>query len=322
MKRVGWSVPALTLCAVVAALWWRHGSERAQPDAGEPTRPTATAASADATSVKQETAPPPLHGAPPVPHHDYAAQLRAAPDYLEFARSLLDAARAGDHAAQFYIFRALDYCDDGFRGYFKGRGGRKTLDEALKWASTRWPRDSEEILRVHARCHTLMESESDAMDLGDRHEWLQKAAAGAYPLAMVVIAQRQWQATIRTDSDDAEKAEQRRRMVAIAIRSREPEVVWEIGNTVLDFEKNPVGGNDFDHAAWGLAACDRGFDCSPQAAWMWHMCRYDPNCQPYETWPDILRRARGNDFPEIEARARWINEKIDAGDWEALGFGL
>jgi hypothetical protein len=35
---------------------------------------------------------------------------------------------------------------------------------------------------------------------------------------------------------------------------------------------------------------------------------------------DIFRRARGDDYPEIEARARWINEKIDAGDWETLGF--
>ena len=27
-----------------------------------------------------------------------------------------------------------------------------------------------------------------------------------------------------------------------------------------------------------------------------------------------------DEFPEIEARARWISEKIDAGDWESLGF--
>ena len=52
-----------------------------------------------------------IAGHTPLPEReDYAAQLRAASDYLEFARSLLPAARAGDHAAQFYIFRALDYC--------------------------------------------------------------------------------------------------------------------------------------------------------------------------------------------------------------------
>jgi len=49
-------------------------------------------------------------------------------------------------------------------------------------------------------------------------------------------------------------------------------------------------------------------------------CRYDPNCQPYESVADLFRRARGDDFPELEARARWISEKVDAGDWEALGF--
>jgi hypothetical protein len=35
---------------------------------------------------------------------EYAARLRVAPDYLEYVRSLLTAARAGDHAAQFYVF--------------------------------------------------------------------------------------------------------------------------------------------------------------------------------------------------------------------------
>ena len=171
---------------------------------------------------------------------------------------------------------------------------------------------------MHGRCQTLFDS--DTKDLGDRHEWLLQAAGGAYPLAMVVAAQRQWTQSVGRDNDDPEKAEQRRRLVAIAIRSREPEVIWEVGSTVLSSEEDPVGENEFDHSAWGLAACLRGLDCSHQAPWMWHMCRYDQNCQPYESWPDILRRTSGNDFPQIEARARWINEKIDAGDWEALGF--
>ncbi len=96
--------------------------------------------------------------APAVERADYAAQLRAASDYLGFVHSLLAAARAGDHVAQFYIFRALDYCDDGYRGYFWGRNGRKTLDDAMKWAATHWPYDSEEVRRVYNRCHTLMES--------------------------------------------------------------------------------------------------------------------------------------------------------------------
>jgi hypothetical protein len=50
------------------------------------------------------------------------------------------------------------------------------------------------------------------------------------------------------------------------------------------------------------------------------MCIYDRACQPYETVADLIRRATQNDFPALETRARWINEKIDAGDWKALGF--
>jgi len=313
MKRADWAVVVTTSCVVVVALWWRFGFERAQPAvAGEPTRPSATTASEVALVVAGEGhAPPPQDLPPPVPSEDYAAQLRAAPDYLDFVRSLLSAARAGDHAAQFYIFRALDYCDDGYRGYFGGQGRRRTLDEALKWASTRWPRDSEEIFRVHGRCHTLMET--DVKDLGERGEWLRQAAEGGYPLAQVIGARKQL--FLGADPD---KREEPRSLVAKAIRSRDPEVIWEIGLAPLDID--PANEAVSDHRAWWLAACLRGFDCSPQSGWMWQMCRYDPNCQPYESWPDLLRRTSGNDFPEIEARARWINEKIDAGDWEALGF--
>ncbi len=113
--------------------------------------------------------------------------------------------------------------------------------------------------------------------------------------------------------------EQRRLMVAIAIRSRDPAVIWEVGNTPLG-PPPEVGELSTDHLPWYLAACQRGLDCSPQSETVRQMCRFDPSCQPYESATDILRRGNENEFPELEARARWVNEKIDAGDWEALGF--
>ena len=37
------------------------------------------------------------------------------------------------------------------------------------------------------------------------------------------------------------------------------------------------------------------------------------NAMPDDTVMDIIRRGAGNDFDEIERRARELNEKIDAG---------
>ena len=325
MKRAGWAV-ATALLATGAVLWWRYGAGQALPTQAreraalqrvDPARADDSVTS-DAGSPQREATPA------PAPRDDYAARLRAASDYLEFIRSLNEAAGNGDHAAQFHVFRAFDYCDDGYRGYFWSRHGQLTLDAALKRAATRFPFDTEEVRRVHARCHKLMQL--DARELGERLEWLRLAAEGGYPLAQVVAAQRQWQAMTPSENDNAERVEERRRLVAKAIRSREPEVIWEIGNTPLDFERRDddemgeVAEYEVDHQAWWLAACARGLDCSPRSEIVSRLCRFDPGCQPYESVADILRRGNEAEFPEIEARARWISEKIEAGDWEALGF--
>lgn len=256
--------------------------------------------------------------APPVPHEDYAAQLRAASDYLEFARSLLSAARAGDHAAQFYIFRALEYCNDEYNLYFMRRGIRHSLDDALKMAVTAgWPFDPEVVRRAYTRCHTLLEA--GAAELGDRREWLRLASDGSYPLAQVNAARNQFRELPGVIDDNDANRDQRRALLAKAIRSRDPEVIWEIAN-IPPGHLDPEGNADREQMAWHIAACQRGFDCSPQSEAVRWACMWDRACQPYESVYDIFRRARGEGMLEVEVRAREINEKIDAGDWESLGF--
>jgi hypothetical protein len=318
MSRVGWIVLiAVELCAVAAALWWRFGEEeRAQPaNAGDSTRSLPAPAASDVAPVeRQGTAPTQSQDAPPpVEAEDYAARLRAASDYLEFAQALLPAARAGDYAAQFNIFRALDYCAREYRAFF-GRGPVwRTLDDAMRRAATRWPYDSEMVRKVYSQCHALVES--GAKEFGERDEWLRMASDGGYPLAQVTYAQNQWRAM--SGPDDDATLEARRRLVGKAIRSRDPAVVSAVADVILEPEGQ---GYEWDHLAWRLAACQRGFDCSPQSDFVKWSCYFDASCQPYETAYDLIRRATGNDFPDVEARARWINEKIDGGDWEALGF--
>jgi len=328
MKRVGWIALAVALGAVAVFFWWRSGVEIAQPaHAGErvsvaPAIAASVDAAAAATPMKRESSQPEKQESPPPGSTDYAARFRDAPDLLEFARSLLAAGRAGDHAAQFYIFRALEYCADEQQLYFRLRGINKSLDEALKFAATiGWPFDPEVVRRSWNRCHTIFEA--GANELGERRDWLRMSADGGYPLAQVFAARYLLRdlprdRTNAVNDTDANR-EQRRSLIAKAIRSRDPEVIWQVANTplgVLDAD----GEVDMEYMAWSVAACQRGFDCSPQSDAVRWACMWDRACQPFESLTDVLRRARGEEFTEIEARARWINEKIDAGDWEVLGF--
>jgi hypothetical protein len=135
-----------------------------------------------------------------------------------------------------------------------------------------------------------------------------------------MAAKRQKLEGVSDAGDDTAREKESRRLASMAIRSRDPAVIWEIADSPLSSNVDADGEPDGGELAWFLAACQRGVDCSAQSDAVRALCRYDQNCQPYESVADLFRRTRGDDFPEIEARARWINEKIDAGDWEALGF--
>jgi hypothetical protein len=93
--------------------------------------------------------------------------------------------------------------------------------------------------------------------------------------------------------------------------------MWEIGD-----QQKAFAGDDASRTqwAWRLAACERGYDCSDRAEWRQVMCRGDYNCQPGESAADLIHRATGNDFPEIEELASSLNAKIDAGKFDELGL--
>ena len=111
-----------------------------------------------------------------------------ASDYHEFARSVLDAARAGNSEAQFLLFQTLDFCEMGYRFYFDRRNRRRTLDEALQWASTRTPSaDLEEVRDVYDKCHLLMEKEA-RNPFGAADDWLAAATEAGHPVAQAKSA--------------------------------------------------------------------------------------------------------------------------------------
>jgi len=319
VSRTGAAIFFVAVLGVAAAIvWWRHGTEDARSDTGSTLMQHQTAETGHTVVLDPQTPQAPqLDKASPDLVTDFAARFRESPDYLEYVRSLLGPARAGNHAAQFYIFRALDKCKYEFSLYFGARI-RQSLDDALRSAAEKgWPFDPEEVRRVHGRCSGLMES--DVKELGDRNEWLALATAGKHPLAQVYFARFLSMEARKSDNDDAAGRETRKLLLAEALRSREPEVIFEIGNSSYVTVASD-GEAAWGEYAWVLAACLRGLDCAPQSDIARTLCLYDRACQPYESVPDIIRRGNETEFPAWEDKAHWINEKIDAGDWAALGF--
>src|SRR3569833_1692393 len=68
-------------------------------------------------------------------HPYFTEEFRRSRDYLVFARSTLGAAQAGDPSAQYYLGKALGFCDETYQIYFRRNKRRLTLDEALEYSA-------------------------------------------------------------------------------------------------------------------------------------------------------------------------------------------
>lgn len=316
------SLLLLLILAVVVSIYSLRGFWSGDAAPAKPA--TASAAPQPTDSAGPPVvAPPSTDGvtrAPPVATiapSPLGQRFRAATDYLDFVRSIHEVAKAGDAEAQYYLFRALDYCSGMFRTYFGRPGKSRTLDEGLRWAARGAPAlDVDEARLVNDRCRALEESDSSVF--GEREQWLQKAAVGGQPNAQVKLAGKFLMGTSGIPEDEAERSRQdAREMVRAALASRDPEVIAETGNLLALRRGIPEQG--FDNLAWIMAACARGYDCSPASDLMKSLCRFDTNCQPYETLNDMIRR-HVDDYPSLEARSGEVNRLIDAGDWAGLGF--
>ena len=243
-----------------------------------------------------------------------AEQFAAAKDLWEFAESVLPRAQAGDAAAQFYLFKALRYCDDGYRFYFDRGGKRRTLDQALQWASTRPTTSLDEVREIHQKCFRLKES-THSFGAGD--DWLFAANSKHFPLANMEMAQRLWGQSVKAQGNPHDALpDEAQRLALLALRSKDPEVLFQFGDLTGMFRD--VDSASQEQWVWRLAACQRGYDCSSSAEWLRAFCRFDRNCQPYEGGVDFIRRNNPGDFEEIDTLARDLNAKLDADQFDQV----
>jgi hypothetical protein len=251
---------------------------------------------------------------------DLRSRLLESRDYFEVASNLIDAAKQGDASAQYYLSRALGYCESLYDWYFITYGpngaAHRTLDEALQLTASRPVFTPDDVRDIQSRCQKLRRTQPPPF--GTSQEWQTAALAAGFPLAQVQSALNlALQGRERGQSDKAVAArDEARRLALESLRTTDPLVIAQMG----DVAANLAGDNQAEARkqqwAWPLAACLREAGCDSMIEWMRIYCNIDMQCQPFETPVDVIRRKAGNDYDEIERRAREINQKLDAGTLE------
>ena len=268
-----------------------------------------------------DSAAGPARGAAGSP--DYRTRLRDARDYWDLAESFYVNARQGDAAAQYWLSRALAYCESLYDWYFivhldHGTVRHRTLDEAQQLTATRPVFTADDIRDIQKRCQRLRSA--DAPPFGTSREWLEDATAANYPMAQASAALGQALQGHQADAEAARGArDEARRLALDALRSRDPTVMAQMGDIAANLAGSPADARR-EQWVWPLAACMRD-NCASMEEWRRLFCNIDTQCQPFETPVDVIRRQAGNDYDAVERRARELNEKLDAGTLEESDIG-
>jgi len=249
---------------------------------------------------------------------DYAARFRDADDLLAFIASIRAAAET-DGAAQYYLYRAIRRCTREYILYFAHGDRERTLDQALVLAQENSGLDPQTARDLFEQCKNIREQAPSTLTEGP--QWLARAAESRYPLAFSAVAREKARELYQTSkSDRLVQAKAEVRELAIeALHSGQAEVIADLAEVVPRFADNPGAADDVN-AVWIIAACQRGASCGNESEGFRFLCRMDAACQPYETVIDLLRRAKGTSYDELDARARDLGEKIDQGRFDELGF--
>ena len=260
---------------------------------------------------------------------DYKKSFAESHDYWEYAHQILPAAKAGNADAQFYLSRLLDRCAEENTMYFQHKGRILTLDEGLQFAVQRHL-SIETAQSVYEKCHAFQGS--DLSELGNGSDWLRKATASGQPLAQATTASKMLTQEMQQDfakaggvlNPNAEEVFEGgldpRDLLRKAVQSKDPEVLFSIGETQALLDPSNLDKNT-NRFAWWLIACERGFDCSADADWVKNTCGSDPQCASVTGPTDLVRALSGDNWPSVQQRAQEISGKLDDGQWSELGIG-
>jgi hypothetical protein len=232
----------------------------------------------------------------------------------------------GDAEAAYYAYRIHELCHQRLRPRSMSRDAVvDLLDRVAQRAGEQGSEHDPTFNRwLAARLRHLRRvwqaCSDELLDRLDRHgagEWLETAAELGYPLAQAMAAHRLLVASL--DEEDVAAA---RRYLQEAVKSREPETLFEIGRSAsLGFlgPGDPVQRGN----AWMLVACWHGFDCGPDGELVAkYMCPQldDPRCVPGADLAKYLERRDPEAYPATFALADQIMQAMNDGRWEDLGL--
>jgi hypothetical protein len=310
----------LAIASIATAIWWWSGRSHAARET--------THASVDTAIATNQAEPRPgnpgslKHGSGSIDSMpDVRAQFRASKDYWDFADRNYEVAKRGDGAAQYYLGIALEYCRNLY-GYFfieqpsSERARIRTLDEAQQLTATQKGSGftPEDVRDIQSRCQRIMNTKPSPFGMSAA-KWIEAAQASGYPLALVRGAETKALKGIANPPTEASRSAQTeaRALAFEALQSKDPEVVWWLASTAAFLTGDEPGEAHKRQWTWRMAACLREPDCASMAEWKSVLCEVDMQCHRDDTVMDVIRRGTGNDFNEIERRARELNEKIDVG---------
>jgi hypothetical protein len=229
---------------------------------------------------------------------------------------LLDSARSGKAEAQYRIYELLSGCESEYTYYFSRGDEVLTKDEATARMEALASVD-EYAVDVYRMCHRLMEDRPELV--ADAGEWQEKALAQRSPRAQTARAAELLAAAAVASPASGKNAppnaeRDAKALLSAAIASGDAQVLWMLGEL-----RPALGGSaeDTNKERWAmeLAACDRGFDCGPDARWVKRYCKSDPAslCPINANAEEMIRSKTASDFEMIKMRAQEINALIDSG---------
>jgi hypothetical protein len=292
---------------------------------------------AEVTRGKQNELPPDIEAHKPQLSNenaqsrpdDFRTLFQQSTNYWKLAQKILSAANSGNADAQVYLSKTLTYCSELNKFYFQHRGTRLSLDEGLQYAAKRnLPYDIAQ--KVYERCHDF--NDNDTASLGDPAEWLARATSARQPLAQALTAsailmqnstEQLKKASGVANPDNAHFVAGDADPFALlrdAVRSRDPEVLFNIGEAQALRHSANADGNTVRYA-WWLVACERGFDCSANADWVKTSCGGTNECASAQDPTDLVRNLAGENWPAVQRLAADLNAKMEGGQWDELGIG-
>lgn len=256
------------------------------------------------------------------------AQFRESRNYAEFVRELAGAATAGDPAAEYLTARALKYCNDSANLHksFRSPDGSPRTRNEVEIRIGKYPSGlQQEILEAYDRCQNFMADISQIDATTAWTSWLDKASAAGYPPAQSLKADVSRQAELMRDAANASAGDivpptvgPARDLAVAAVLSGDPDSIFEMMNWV-DGTKHSTEDYGVLSGAWGLLACQRGYDdCGASSQWLRSVCSWDVQCADDNSVIDSLRRQFGDRFDDVQNLANSIGLAIDQKDQKAV----